>query len=56
MADLRLYNFAFFYVYTGTSMLSFTIYSTSMHKFISLQKPLPIEQVLGIKQNICYQN
>lgn len=54
MADLRLYNFAFFYVYT--SLLSFTIYSTSMHKLISLQKPLPIEQVLGIKQNICYQN
>lgn len=51
MADLRLYNFAFLYVYT--SLLSFTIYSTSMHKFILLQKSLAIEQVLGIKQNIC---
>lgn len=47
MADLRLYNFAFLYVYT--SLLSFTIYSTSMHKFISLQKSLTIEQVLGLK-------
>lgn len=54
MADLRLYNFAFLYVYT--SLLSFTIYSTSMHKFILLQKSLAIEQVLGIKQNICCQN